>query len=208
MDIGIKEIIKDPLSYNLHSHTQFCDGRNSMDEIASSARKSGIIHLGFTPHCPVPLYSPCNMDKESVEDYFHEIERLKEKYEGEMKIYRSMEIDYFGDDFGAHIDYFQNLPLEYRLSSVHFVPTQNGDLIDCDGSAERFKENLKNRYHGDLRYVVEKYFEQVLRMIERGGFDILGHFDKIAANASSVQPDIEEEGWYVSLSDDVIRHVE
>lgn len=86
-----------------------------------------------------------------------------------MEILRSFEIDYFGPDFGPHIDYFQNLDLDFRLGSVHFVPNQDGVLLDCDGSVDRFKRYLKDGYAGDLRYVVERYFEQVLGMLERGG---------------------------------------
>ena len=39
--------------------------------------------------------------------------------------------------------------------------------------------------------MVEKYFEQVLTMLELGGFEVLGHFDK--------------EGWYRALISDVIN---
>lgn len=34
----------------------------------------------------------------------------------------------------------------------------------------------------------------------------MGHFDKIAGNASAVDPTIEDRGWYVSLVEDVISH--
>lgn len=41
-------------------------------------------------------------------------------------------------------------------------------------------------------------------MIEWGGFDIIGHFDKIGLNASYYQPGIEQEPWYRALAADVI----
>ena len=117
-----------------------------------------------------------------------------------------MEIDFISPDFGPHIDYFQKLPLDYRIGSVHFVPTREGVPVDCDGRYERFAGYLKEVFHGDLRYVVEKYFEQVLVMLERGGFEMLGHLDKIAGNASQADPEIESQGWYEALIDDVISH--
>ena len=52
--------------------------------------------------------------------------------------------------------------------------------------------------------MVEKYFEQVLTMIEIGGFEILGHFDKIIGNAAMADPTLEDQGWYASLIADVI----
>ena len=65
----------------------------------------------------------------------------------------------------------QNMQLDYRLASVHFVPTQDGVWLDCDGRFERFSRYLKEDYKNDLRYVVEKYFENVIRMM----FLILSH---------------------------------
>jgi histidinol-phosphatase (PHP family) len=54
--------------------------------------------------------------------------------------------------------------------------------------------------------VVEKYFEQVLTMLELGGIDMLGHFDKIIGNAALADPSIETQKWYEALVDDVVSH--
>lgn len=123
-----------------------------------------------------------------------------------MGVWTGMEIDYLSPEWGPHIDYFQRMPLDYRIGSVHFVPNQDGIPVDCDGSFARFSKNLKDAYAGDLRYVVERYFEQVLRMLELGGFGILGHADKIAANASEADPGIEMQGWYAALMEDVAEY--
>lgn len=207
MSTSIKEIISLTDAYNLHSHTQFCDGRDSMEDIAEGAMKAGIRYLAFTPHSPVPIESPCNMAKEDMVNYYSECDRLKERYANDMEILRAFEIDYLGPDFGPHVDFIQRQPLDFRLGTVHFVPNRAGICLDCDGRFERFARYLKEGYDGDLRYVVEKYFEQVLMMIERGGFELLGHFDKIAGNASQAWPSLEDEGWYEALVDDVVSHV-
>ncbi|MDE6771987.1 MAG: PHP domain-containing protein [Muribaculaceae bacterium] len=207
MSIDIKRIIEYTRDYNLHSHSQFCDGRDPMCLISEAAEEAGMKYFAFTPHSPVPVDSPCNMDKGMMDEYFDEVDRLRAIHAPRMDVYRSLEIDYLGPDFGPHIDYFQHLSLDFRLGSVHFVPNQDGVLLDCDGRYERFSGYLKNGYKGDLRYVVEKYFEQVLTMLERGGLDLLGHFDKIAGNASLADAGIEDQGWYEALVDDVVSHV-
>ena len=203
--LDLKRVVATTDSYNFHTHGQFCDGRDTMEAMAKAASDAGLLHLGFTPHSPVPIKSPCNMDIERVDEYYSETARLKDLYAGKMDIYRSFEIDYLGPDYGPHVDWVQRQPLDYRLGSVHFVPNQEGILLDCDGRFERFRQYLKDGYAGDLRYVVEKYFEQVLMMIERGGFELLGHFDKIAGNAAEADAGIEDEGWYEALIDDVVR---
>lgn len=177
-----------------------------MSDMAAAALRENMAVYGFSPHSPVPVDSPCNMAPEAVACYLDRASRLRDEYAGRMDLLTSMEIDFLSPDFGPHIDYFQRMPLHYRIGSVHFVPTRTGVPVDCDGSYERFAVNLREAFGGDLRYVVEKYFEQVLTMLERGGFDILGHFDKIAGNASQALPSLEEQGWYAALVEDVASH--
>lgn len=195
-------------NYNLHSHTQFCDGHAPMAEIAAAAADSGMHLWGITPHSPICIESPCNMKFEDVDPYLAEAERIAEQYDGRMTVLTGMEIDFLSRDFGPHIDYFQRLPLHYRIGSVHFVADRQGTPHDCDGSTERFKKYLHDYFHDDLRFVVEKYFEHLLQMQELGGFEILGHFDKIAGNAAGVDPAIETNSWYEALIDDVISHAQ
>lgn len=198
-------LISDTNLYNLHSHTQYCDGRATIGEIVKAAYYNGFKIWGVSPHSPICVDSPCNMTLGAVPEYIKEIENLKKDYDGKLTLLTGMEIDYLGKDFGPHIDYFQNLDLEFRIGSVHFVPTQEGMPVDCDGSAGRFAENLRKHYRSDLRYVVEKYFEQVLMMLESGGFEILGHFDKIIGNAIEADASLENKDWYESLIKDVIE---
>ena len=196
--------IRGTYMYNLHSHTQYCDGRAPISEMVAAAADAGFEIWGVSPHSPLCVESPCNMTKTDVPPYLDEMAVHREAYASRMRVLTSMEIDYMSRDWGPHIDYFQRLPLDYRIGSVHFVPNQEGVPYDCDGSAGRFGSYLRDVYHGDLRYVVEKYFEQVLTMLELGGFEVLGHFDKIAGNASAIDPGIEENGWYRALIRDVI----
>lgn len=206
MDIKtITDITERTERYNFHSHSEFCDGRAPIASIAKSAYKSGFEAWGVTPHSPIRMDSPCNMLKADAPHYIGEMDRLKSEYEGRMTLLTGMEIDFMSRDFGPHIDYFLNLPLDYRIGSVHFVPNQEGVYLDCDGSHERFARYLHDGYGDDLRYVVEKYFEQVLTMLELGGFEMLGHFDKIIGNAFITDTTLEEQGWYAALVDDVIR---
>ena len=199
-------LIKDTQDYNLHSHTEFCDGHATLSEMAGAAAEAGMKVWATTPHSPICVESKCNMSKDSVPAFLEQCEAARERYDGTMRFLTSMEIDFISRDFGPHIDYFQKLPLDFRLGSVHFVPNQEGVWLDCDGRFERFAEYLRDGFNGDLRYVVEKYFEQVLTMLELGGIDMLGHFDKIIGNAAMADATIESQGWYEALVDDVVSH--
>lgn len=206
--MGIKErlleIADSTDRYNFHSHTQFCDGRASMEEMAEGALRAGLLHYGFTPHSPIPIESSCNMHPDSVKLFLAEASRLKKIYKGTMEIYTGMEIDYLGDEWGASTDYFLNLPLDYRISSVHFIRNQVGEYVDVDGRPENFIRKMSEFFDSDIRYVVEQFYSRTIDMIEKGGFDIIGHFDKIGLNASKYKPGIEDEEWYVKLVEKTI----
>ena len=199
-------LIKETTNYNLHSHTEFCDGHAPIAKMADTAAEAGMSVWAATPHSPVCLESQCNMSEKSVPEFLSQCDSARERHAGNMRFLTSMEIDFVSRDFGPHIDYFQRLPLDFRLGSVHFVPTQDGVWLDCDGRFERFAGYLRDGFRGDLRYVVEKYFEQVLTMLELGGIDMLGHFDKIIGNAALADPSIETQKWYEALVDDVVSH--
>ncbi len=182
--------------YNLHSHTQWCDGRAAVDVMAHAAAEAGMTHYGLSPHSPIPIASPCNMAREAVGEYLTEGAMLKELYRGRMAVLLSMEIDYLSPDWGPATPFFRSLPLDYRIGSVHFIPDLKGGFTDVDGSPERFARYLAERFDGDLHYVIDTFFDQTEAMIAGGGFDIIGHFDKIGYNASTVEPGIDRAPWY------------
>lgn len=205
MSLNIKEIIAATRDYNFHSHTQFCDGREPMEAMAAAAVAEGLTHYGFTPHSPICVPSSCNMLASDVDAYYAEFLRLRDIYDGRINLYFSMEIDYLGDKWGATHPFFENIPLDYKLSSVHFIPSlTTGEEVDVDGSPVRFAGLMSRCFDGDIRYVVDTFYSRTIEMISRGGFDIIGHFDKIGFNASSFSPGIEDEPWYQRHISDVI----
>ena len=195
MDFGL--IVAQGTGYNLHTHTQFCDGHATMEEFVEAAIKAGYRHLGFTPHSPIPFNSSCNMEHGQVDAYFQEIARLRERYEDRLSIYAGMEIDYL-NGWGPTHPYFASLPLDYTIGSVHFIPSFDDPdtYIDVDGKPENFILKMKEYFHDDIESVVRSFFNQYLKMVKEGGFDIVGHFDKIGRNASHYRPGIEDEPWY------------
>lgn len=206
--MNLKEIIESTRRYNFHSHTHFCDGRRPMEEMVRAAVDAGLEHYGFTAHSPLPIPSGCNMSALAVDDYVAEFHRLQNLYGECIHLYLSMEIDCLGEKWGASHSYFDALPLDYRLSSVHFIPAPDGvKEIDVDGQPAQFCDKMRRYFDGDIRWVVDKFYERTQQMISAGGFDILGHFDKIGSNAAAFQPGIEDEPWYRRHIDDVIDAV-
>ena len=191
-----KALVGDSQRYNFHSHTQYCDGHATMADFARAAAEAGMTHYGFSPHSPVPIASPCNMDRKDVPAYLDEVRRLQELYP-RTRFLASMEIDYLGAEWGPATDYFQQLPLDYRIGSVHFLHRRHGDgFVDIDGSSERFNRYMAEFFDDDIRWVAEAYFQAELEMLAAGGFDLLAHPDKIAQNGAVYDPALEEQPWY------------
>lgn len=135
----------------------------------------------------------------------NEVERLA--CELPIDIYTGMEIDFLSPAQGPAGNYYEDLGLDYCIGSVHFIPDPRGEYVDIDGSSERFARNLHSHFRDDLRYVVETFYNQSAEMLSAGKFDILGHFDKVAQNASTCNRDLEQQGWYNDLVDNYINQI-
>ena len=95
---------------NYHTHTQYCDGENSAEEMIAQALALGFSSLGFSSHCDPPQGVPMDMDA-----YLAEIRSLQEKYRDRLEVLRGVELDnVMSTDCAPDV--------EYRIGSTHFIP--------------------------------------------------------------------------------------
>jgi histidinol-phosphatase (PHP family) len=170
---------------NYHSHCSFCDGRSSMEEFVCFAIAKGVKKYGFSSHAPLPFDTFWNMRTDDLPEYKAEFYRLKEKYDGQIELYLGMEIDYIPDCFDATKAFYPTGDLDYLIGSIHYLDTlPEGGFMSIDGNFDKFRHGLKARYDGDIQTLVDRYFAVSRAMVEKGGFQIVGHVDKIAMNGS------------------------
>lgn len=181
---------------NYHSHCSFCDGKAPMEEFVKAAIEGGFIAYGVSSHAPLPFDTRWTLDKELVPVYLDEFQRLKKKYEGEIELYIGLEIDYLNKSQNPAAAFFQELPLDYRIGSVHLVYAPDEEIVDTDTRPENFRYLLKEHFQNDLKLLVSAYFEASMQMVETGGFDFVGHVNKIAYNALQCDPEVIKEDWY------------
>lgn len=190
---------------NFHSHCTFCDGRSHPEDYVKFALSQNFRAYGFSSHSPLPFETFWNMSALDMPEYLNEITRLKENYNDRLEIYTGLEIDYLDDSYNASIPYFQSLPLDFRISSVHFIPWKKPlseiNMTCIDGSSVEFLTAIEERYQGNIRSIVKDFYHSSMRMVELGGFDIVGHMDKIYLNASK-HPDFDSKAdWYHKLAE-------
>lgn len=185
---------------NFHSHCTFCDGRSPAEDFIRAAIADNFRVYGFSSHSPLPFETFWNMPARRMPAYLNEIGRLKDVYADDIEIYTGLEIDYLDESYNASIPSFRELPLDYRISAIHFMPWQlplrEENMICIDGSYENFASSLDLHYGGDIRKAVRQYFENSMKMVVAGGFDIAGHIDKIYMNAGRHENFDIEAGWY------------
>ena len=110
-----------------------------------------------------------------------------------------LEIDYLNEESNPSVVRFRELPLDYRIGSVHLLYDDKGEIVDVDVTADKFRRVVDKHFNGDLVRVVHLYYDRLMRMVELGGFDIVGHADKMHYNASAYHPGLLDEPWYDAL---------
>ncbi len=187
---------------NYHSHCSFCDGRAPFEEFVKEAITQGFYSYGVSSHAPLPFPTQWTMEWGQMEAYLDEFKNLRSKYADEIELYVGLEIDYLNEESNPSVARFTELPLDYRIGSVHLLYDAAGEVVDIDCSPAVFKERVDRHFNGDVLRVVRMYFDRLFRMVELGGFDILGHADKMHYNASCYHPGLLDEPWYEALMKD------
>lgn len=161
---------------NLHTHTNFCDGANTAEEMVLSAIEKGFDSVGFSGHAYMSysLYFQNYGDK--TEAYREEVKRLKEVYKDRIEIYLGIEADMFADSDMTGFDYL--------IGSVHYL--RFGDKYATFDVGEAGTESFINEYFGGdgLAYAKE-YYRTLAQMPDYGKFDIIGHFDLITKHCEN-----------------------
>ncbi len=71
---------------SVHTHTTYCDGKNTPSEMAQAALEQGLKTLGFSGHIYIPEDTSSSMSLENTKRYCAEVEALKQEYNGRLEI--------------------------------------------------------------------------------------------------------------------------
>jgi len=185
---------------NYHNHCKYCDGVEEIETHVQHAIHEGVVSLGFSSHSPVSFENKWSMEEKDIPAYLKDIQATKEKYSGQIEIYKSLEIDFFPDKSGFINKWTKDLNLDYSIGSVHFVDAfEDGMPWEIDGPLMTFEKGLEEIFDNDIRKVLERYFEYTIQMLEKDCPTILGHVDKIKMQNHHRLFFGENEPWYQNL---------
>ena len=150
-----------------HTHTSYCDGKNTPEEIVLYAIEKGFLSIGFSGHGYTPYdLRYCMKD---TEGYIAEISRLKRKYGNKIQIYCGVEEDSFSPVERGSFDYI--------IGSSHYLLVE-GKYYPIDSDYDCFKKCLEI-FDYDVIKLAETYYSAFVSYITNRKPDIVGHFDLI-----------------------------
>lgn len=161
---------------NLHTHTYYCDGADTPEEIVITAMNRGHMSIGFSGHSYME-YSPIFKKMgDKTEEYKKDILDLKEKYKNVIKIYLGLEVDmYSNPDVSG---------FEYLIGSVHYLKCGE-KYIGFDKTAMDVEYIIKRYFNGNGMEYARAYYQTLAELPNFGNFDIIGHFDLITKHCDT-----------------------
>ena len=83
---------------SVHCHSTMCDGKNTLQEMASAACAQGLTTLGFTGHSYTQRDREYCMSPSRTAQYKATIAKLKTEYKGKVDILCGIEWDLLSED--------------------------------------------------------------------------------------------------------------
>ncbi len=155
---------------NLHTHTTFDDGQNTLEEMALAAKAAGLTSIGFSVHTPMPFEDGWGwtISEERLPEYKAEVRRLSERYRGVIDVYCGAEWEMLSPNVFSGYDYV--------IGSIHHILWE-GEAYSVDAAAEHSARYLERVFHDDTDTAAEAYFRQYADLANVPEVGIVGHFD-------------------------------
>lgn len=155
---------------NLHTHTTYCDGKSTAEEMVLSAINKGFSSLGFSGHAYTPHDLTYCMKPDDTLKYIDEINALKDKYKDKIEIYLGTECDLYSE--------IDRPKYDYTIGSVHYAKAFDGSLHSVDHTEDIMVNVVDKYFHSDFHSYIKSYYEAVAQ-IGKIKPDIVGHFDLV-----------------------------
>ncbi len=161
------------LSIDLHTHTSYGHGSNSVLEMFLAGQNKGLTVHGFSEHSPRPLgYNYTKEYREHLEKHFanyvSEVNELKSNKNA--KVLFGLELDWLGNEQSFMEDCAFAHNYDYLIAGLHFLGTWGFD--DQQSHWDKLEEQERFKFYSD-------YYKTMIKMANSKLFQILAHPDLI-----------------------------
>ena len=183
--------------HNIHSHSNFSDGKHSVFEMVEHAKKIGFTTIGFSDHLCVG--GDRNLNENNINAYVMEIERARNHFQ-DIKILLGAEVDIPTDEnhFKILSDIKSYYKFDYYIGAQHFVPMKNfrfGSTVymPADKKDELFSivktVNIWKSFEDPVSslWVQSKYWDNMFIFATHPMFDVIAHVDYIRWVGGGIQ---------------------
>ena len=153
------------LAANFHTHTTYCDGTDSPEDMVKKALDLGFTHLGFSGHMDPDIH----MD---LPAYCAEIYRLRDQYKDRLEILCGIELDQMYDQPVSE-------NVQFLIGSTHFLDVPSPEPLSVDYSPEQMRLLAEQYFGGDYYRLARRYYEMEAAVYERTRCTFIGHFDLV-----------------------------
>lgn len=204
---------------NFHTHSTWCDGKNTVEEMIVGAIERKFDAIGFTSHAMFPYFEDWSLGPKAAKEYVACVRAAAEKYAKYIKVYCGLETDYLPGVTTPEKSRYADYGLDYIIGSLHWAladyspqpgmrnPFRSESPIGPDGllahafvsvdhTPQILADGLRDSFGGSPRALITAYHEQLREMVSSFDFDILGHPD-LYRKYNVKHPFFDEtESWY------------
>ena len=183
---------------NYHTHTTWCDGKDSPRKVIQAAVAKGFAEIGFSSHAMLPEDdTDWVLTPEKAPRYAAEIRALAEEFKDKIKVLCGVEADYIPGGANPDRRTYAAINPDYIIGSIHFVRAADGARVPVDHEPVLLMDGIRDHFGESPETFVRTYFAQQRKMVADFDFDIVGHLD-LVRKFNVKHPYFDEQApWYL-----------
>ena len=156
---------------DLHTHTTFSDGRNSIEEVVKGAIDKGLVSIGISDHSFTPFDLRYCMKEGREGEYLAEIARVRDQYRDQIEVYAGLEYD-------GYSELENRESFDYLIGDCHYIKTWDG-YHSVDHAKDEQWAAIEAYFDSDPMAYARAYYETYVERTQVHRPDVLGHFDVV-----------------------------
>lgn len=180
---------------NAHTHTQYCDGKNTPEEMIAAAKTLGFVSLGFSGHGSQGFDPDYSMSRDKQQAYLLELRALQARMQQEGTFPR-LWVGIEQDALSPQEQKAENRrACDYVLGATHYLSTDfRGRCVAVDGDITLLRDYVQEAWQGDMLAMASFYYDRNTSMLLEDRPDIIGHFDLVRKYAGKGNDALFDDG--------------